>query len=189
MPHTEELRMSQSVGRPGAQNILWLVLFVAALIPNAPGQQSAETRAADELFAQSRWEQAAQAYARIVKKDPSNGQNWQNLGECNLRLGKFNEAKEAFNRATEQKFRPLMNKVNIARAYAAAGETAKAISVLKEVAETGKASALRAYIGGASELQKLAGTPEYQQVLRSLQPCQLAEFRKFDFWVGDWTVQ
>jgi tetratricopeptide (TPR) repeat protein len=167
-----------------------LLSFVTSLFVSiAAGQQTADMRATDELFAQSKWEQAAQAYAQITAKEPAHGQAWQNLGECYLHLSKFNQARQAFSSAVAQNFRPLLNKVNIARAYAAAGESAQAISVLNEVAATGKASGLRGYIAGAGELQKLASLPEYKQVLQSLRPCQAAEFHSFDFWIGDWAVQ
>lgn len=171
------------------QIILVLAFFTSFLTSHAAGQQATTMQAADELFAQSKWEQAALAYVEIAAKEPLNGQAWQNLGECYLRLSKFDESRHAFSSAVEHNFRPLLNKVNIARAHAAAGETTQAISVLNEVAATGKASGLRGYVAGASELQKLAALPAYQQVLQSLRPCQAAEFHSFDFWVGDWAVQ
>jgi tetratricopeptide (TPR) repeat protein len=180
-----------SMARAIAQRwqIILLLLVTNLFTSIAAGQQAADTQAADELFAQSKWEQAAQAYAQITAKERAPGQAWQNLGECYLHLSKFDQARQAFSSAAAQKFRPLLNKVNVARAYAAAGESARAISVLNEVAVTGKASGLRGYIAGAGELQKLASLPEYKLVLQSLRPCQAAEFHSFDFWVGDWAVQ
>ena len=167
-----------------------LASFITCLFTSfAAGQQAGAMPAADDLFAQSKWEQAAQAYEQITAKDPANGPAWQNLGECYIQLNQFVQAQKAFNSAIGQNFRPLLNKVNVARAYAASGETAQAISVLNEVAATGKASGLRGYIAGASELQKLAALPAYQQVLQSLRPCQAAEFHRFDFWIGDWAVE
>lgn len=169
--------------------IILLSFITSFLASYAAGQQTAAMQAADELLAQSKWEQAAQAYAQITVKEPANGQAWQNLGECYLRLSRFDQARQAFSSAAGQNFRPLLNKVNVARAYAAAGETSQAISMLNEVAATGKASGLRGYITGASELQKLAGLPEYKDVMQALRPCQAAEFHSFDFWIGDWAVQ
>jgi tetratricopeptide (TPR) repeat protein len=166
------------------------VFFALALFAlPAAAQQETPMQAADELFGRSQWEQAAQAYARVTAGDPGNGLAWQNLGECYLQLKRFAEARQAFSRAAEQKFRPLMNRVNVARVEAAAGDPEKAIARLKEVAATGQASGLRGYLAGAVEFQKLAGMPEYNQVLKSLQPCQAAEFHQFDFWVGDWAVE
>src|SRR6185437_3006726 len=68
-----------------------LLSFITSLLTSyATGQQTSATQAADELFAQSKWEQAAQAYAQITVKEPANGLAWQNLGECYLRLSGFN---------------------------------------------------------------------------------------------------
>ncbi|HEY7402144.1 MAG TPA: tetratricopeptide repeat protein [Candidatus Angelobacter sp.] len=171
------------------RQVILAIAFVTGLAPYAACLQASDIQAADELFAQSKWEQAAQAYAQITSREPANGQAWQNLGESYLQLGKFEQSRQAFTTASGQSFRPLLNKVNVARAHAAAGETAQAISVLKEVVATGKAVGLRGYIAGASEFQTLAGLPAYQQTLQSLRPCQAAEFHHFDFWIGDWAVQ
>jgi tetratricopeptide (TPR) repeat protein len=179
----------QRKARKFAGNVLLFAFLTAVCLSSAAAQKSGEVQAADELFAQSRWEQAAQAYTRIVAKDAANAPAWQNLGECNLRLGKFDEAKEAFNRAAELKFTPLLNKVNVARASAAAGETEQALSVLKEVAATGKAAGLRGYIARAPEFHKLADLAEFKQVMLAFRPCTAPEFHQFDFWAGNWDVQ
>ena len=153
-----------------------------------PGTSSAQ-QTADALFADSKWEQAAQLYIQITVKDPANGVAWKNLGECDLQLGKFTDAQQAFTHAVQQSFQPLLNKINLARAQAAAGDTNATLNTLKEVAATGKASVLRGLIAGANEFQKLHGNPEFQQILQSLKACQSPEFRQFDFWLGQWTVQ
>ncbi len=145
--------------------------------------------AADTLFAASKWEQAAYLYAQITATEPANGEAWQNLGECYIQLGKLKESLQAFTNAVQQNFRPALNKVNVARVQAAMGNTRQALDVLKEVEASGKAPLLRAYIAGTSEFQKLQGNPEYQQFLKSTAPCQTAEFRQFDFWIGDWAVE
>jgi tetratricopeptide (TPR) repeat protein len=153
-----------------------------------PAQQSAAQQTADALFAESKWEQAALAYAAITAKEPTNGQAWQNLGECYAQSGKLNEALQAFSSAAHQNFRPLMNKINMARVQVALGNTRQALDLLKEVAATGQGPSLRGFILSTSEFQKLHDNPEYQQFLQSIVPCQTAEFRQFDFWVGDWAV-
>lgn len=152
-------------------------------------QQSASQQTADALFADSKWEQAAPIYARITSAEPANGAVWKNLGECYMQLGKFNDAQQAFSHALQQNFQPVLNKINVARAQAARGETSSALSMLTEVAATGRASGLRGLIAGAVEFQKLHDNPEFQQLLKVLVACQTPEFRQFDFWIGDWSVQ
>ena len=47
---------------------------------------------------------------------------------------------------------------------------------------------IHSYIAGAPEFQKLQDNAEYQEFLKSTLPCQAAEYRQFDFWVGEWDV-
>jgi tetratricopeptide (TPR) repeat protein len=156
--------------------------------PNAAPQNAAQ-QTADALFADSKWGQAATAYTQITASEPTNGQAWQNLGECYLQLGKLNESLQAFTQAVQQSFRPALNKVNVARVQIAMGNTRQALDTLKEVEASGQAPRLRAYIAGATEFQKLSSNPEYHQFLKSTIPCQTSEFRQFDFWIGDWSVE
>jgi len=163
--------------------------IVLCVVLSATAQQQVSMQAADEWFAHSQWERAAQAYTQITAKDPANGQAWQNLGECYLQLGKFPEALQAFTSATQQNFRPLINKINAARVHVVMGNARHALDLLNEVAATGQAPRLRNLILGTSEFQKLTGNAEYQQFLKTIVPCQTAEFRQFDFWIGDWAVE
>jgi tetratricopeptide (TPR) repeat protein len=165
-----------------------MVFGLGALCSRAGAQQAPSSESADALYAESSWEQAARAYAQITSKDPSNGAAWQHLGECDLQLRRMDKAIQAFQHAVDLKYRPLMTKVDIARAYAAKTDTRRALDVLQEVAATGHAPLVRGYIAGATELEQLRGNAEYQQFLKSTIPCQTAEFRQFDFWVGDWDV-
>ena len=159
------------------------------LVVSATAQQQTSMQTADAWFAQSQWERAAQAYAQITVKDPANGQAWQNLGECYVQMARFPEALQAFTAAAQQNFRPLMNKINVARVHAAMGNARRALDLLHEVAATGQAQRLRGFILGISEFQKLAGNAEYQQFLQAILPCQTAEYHQFDFWLGDWSVE
>jgi tetratricopeptide (TPR) repeat protein len=167
--------------------ITFCILLQAALAEAqsvSPAQQSA-----DKLFADSKWQQAARAYTEIVAKEPANGPAWQQLGECDIHLQLFDDAITALQHAVELKYRPLMTKIDIARAYSAKADTRHALDVLKEVAATGQAPRLRGYIAGSSEFAILSNNAEYQEFLKSTAPCQAAEFHRFDFWIGDWAVQ
>jgi hypothetical protein len=166
-----------------------LVWFITLFTSYAAGQPTPAMQAADELFAQSRWEQAAQAYAQITSKEPANGQGWQNLGECYVQMGKLKESLQAFTSAVQQNFRPVMNKINVARVHVAMGNTREAFAVLREVVASGQGPRLRGFIVNTSEFRKIYNTPEFQQFLKDIAPCQTAEFRQFDFWIGDWAVQ
>lgn len=171
---------------PFEKAVLLMVLVLTAL--SASSHQVSASQSADALFAESKWEQAAQAYADITANEPANGPAWQHLGECHIQLQRFDDAIKAFQQAIDLKYRPLMTKVDIARAYAAKADTRRALDVLKQLAATGQAPRLRGYIAHAVEFQQLQNNPEYQEFLKSTIPCQTAEFRQFDFWLGDWAV-
>lgn len=168
--------------------IVIMLLSIVTLAGHASAQQVSASQSADTLFADSKWEQAARTYADIAAKDPTNGPAWQKLGECDLQLHRFDDAISAFQHAVDLKYRPLMTKVDIARAYVVKDDARRALNVLKEVAATGQGPRLRGYIASAGEFQQLRDNAEYQEFLKSTIPCQGAEFRQFDFWIGDWSV-
>lgn len=172
---------------PFEKAVLLMVLVLTAL--SASAHQASAPGSAEALFAESKWEQAAHAYGDITAGDPANGPAWQHLGECYLQLQRYDDAIKAFQHSVDLKYRPLMTKVDIARAYVAKADTRRALDVLHEVAATGQAPRLRGYIARAGELQKLRDNAEYQEFLKSTIPCQTAEYRQFDFWLGDWAVQ
>ena len=167
--------------------VIIMVFTLATFLAGA--QQAPASQSADALFAQSKWDQAAQAYADITANDPANGPAWQHLGECYLQLRHFDDAIKAFQHSVDLKYRPLMTKVDIARAYVAKDDTRRALDTLKEVAGgSGLPPRVHSYIAGAPEFQKLQDNAEYKDFMKSTLPCQAAEYRQFDFWVGEWDV-
>jgi hypothetical protein len=80
-----------------------------------------------------------------------------------------------------------MTKVDMARVYVAKADMRRALDLLQQVAASGNAPRLRAYIEGASEFQKLRDNAEYQQFLQSTLSCRGAEYRQFDFGLASGT--
>lgn len=167
--------------------ILWIVFFCS--VPRSIAQQPSPQGIADELFSHSDWEKAARAYSEITAADPKNGLAWQNMGECNLQLRKLDEASQDFTRAIELSYRPLVNKVNLARVYAERGQQDQVLRLLNEVAASGQGGRLRPYIISSTEFSKYREDAQFKSILESIAPCKTPEFRQFDFWVGDWEVQ
>jgi len=167
--------------------ILAIALLTAPLF--ADGAPPTAQATADDLFAHSQWDKASQAYSEIVKTEPANGMAWENLGECNLQLHQYADAIQDFTRSSHEKFRPLVNQVNISRTYAAQGQKADAIKLLDEVSASGQGSRVRSMIATAPEFQSFRDDPQFKQILEAIAPCRTPEYRQFDFWVGDWEVQ
>lgn len=164
--------------------LICLSLFSAFLAAQGPSQQNA-----DALFSANKFDEAARAYQQVVATEPGNGAAWQSLGESYLRLRRFPDAVQAFTQSGQHGYAPLMNQVNVARAYAAEGNSAEAMKTLTALAATGKAAGLRGYIFSRAEFASLKDTPDYKTLGEALAPCQAAEFHHFDFWIGDWEVQ
>jgi hypothetical protein len=168
---------------------LALLCLAISLSGHAGAQQSPAMQAANDLLAQFRWRDAAKAFRDITGKDPKNGAAWENLGESLLQQHQQPAAIEAFGHAVQAGFRPVLNQVNIARAYADAREGAKALAALQQVVDSGNGGRMRPIILGASEFSALSHDRDFETLLEKTRPCTSAEYRQFDFWVGDWNVQ
>jgi hypothetical protein len=76
--------------------------------------------------------------------------------------------------------------LRLARANAAAGDTERALEALKSGAATGQLTYQSVMI--APELAALHGDARFAALVEPLKPCTGAEYRQFDFWLGDWDV-
>jgi Tetratricopeptide repeat len=166
-----------------------LVCFSLSIPARSSAQQSSAMQAANDLLAQSKWPEAAKAFADITAKDPKNGAAWQNLGEALLQQHQQPAAIAAFTRAAQAGFRPVLNQVNIARAYADAQDRAKTLAALQQVVDSGNGGRMRPIILGSTEFSVLTSDPEFQKLMEKTRPCTTPEYRQFDFWIGDWDVQ
>lgn len=155
-----------------------LVVFISSCSP-VRAQQAVAAIGADDLLNQSKWKQAAAAYQAITTHEPANGGAWQNPGESFLQQHKNKEAIAAFEHAINLPYRPVSNQVNLARAYADANDRVQAIAELRKVVESGN---------GARVQPIVLASAEFQTLLEAMAPCRTPEYRKFDFWVGDWEV-
>jgi tetratricopeptide (TPR) repeat protein len=163
-----------------------MVFAVTGSVSHA--QQSPQVAAANELFNESKWAEAAAAYSTIVANEPKNGGAWQNLGESLLQQHKDADAVAAYERALAIPYRPVLNRVNVARAYADAKDRAKAMAELQKVIDSGYGGQLRPVVISSPEFALWKDDAEFQKLVEKLAPCRSPEYRKFDFWVGDWDV-
>jgi hypothetical protein len=169
--------------------ILICAIGAAFLGSSTIAQESQAQAAADQLFASSNWEKAAEAYTRVTAAEPNNGLAWQNLGECRLQMKQYGEAVRDFKRSEELKFRPLANQVNIARVYAEEGDRAEVFKILEQIADSESGGRMRPFIGASSEFARYKEDAQYKALMEKMLPCRTAEYRQFDFWAGDWEVQ
>jgi hypothetical protein len=151
-------------------------------------QRPASTAVADSLFAAGKWTEAVAAYAPVLSAEPANGPAWTNVGESHLQLRHFDDAIAAFANAERARFRPMVNVINQARVYAETRDDAQVMTFIQRVIDAGAGGALRSYILGSGEFDRLAHDTRWQALVAQMKPCTTAPFRQFDFWIGNWDV-
>jgi hypothetical protein len=167
-----------------------LLLGLALSAESLAGQTTApNVNAANELFAQSKWPEAAAAYRSIATADPGNVLVWQNLGEALLQQHLSAPAREAFQHALDLHFRPVSNQVNVARTYADEDNRASALALLQKLIASGYGGIMRPIVLSSNEFTRWKDDAQFQALLAQTVPCQSPEFHQFDFWIGDWEVQ
>jgi hypothetical protein len=167
-----------------ALSIALVLLFATA----ARAEQTPAMTAANDLFNQSKWTGAATAYAAITASEPANGAAWQNLGESLLQQHKDAEAIAAFEHALALPYRPVLNHLNLARGYADAKDKTKSFAELQKVIDSGHGGQLRPLVISSTEFTSWKDDADFKKVVDQMAPCRGAEYRKFDFWIGDWDV-
>lgn len=142
---------------------------------------------ADASLAAGQWDVAAHGYKKLLKDDPSNAQNWFNLAQSHHASKNYMMARDAYLKslssgiASESRVR-----FHLARAYMSLGRLGLALDQLEIVAKIGGPSPRS--VDARSEFAPLRGNPRYARILGALKPCNSDEYRKFDFWLGDWDV-
>ncbi|MGC2235598.1 MAG: tetratricopeptide repeat protein [Pyrinomonadaceae bacterium] len=173
--------------------VIAIFIFIAGFALNIQAQQqkpSPKMMAANELYKQQKWQEAAQAFGDVLKDEPNNGRAWYLLGSTLHVLGKYEQAIDAFqkNYAIAQNPNSLYN---IACAYSLLKQTDKAFEWMEKALSGG--AAIFVNLDTDKDLDNIRADARYKKMTeladRQKRPCiYSAEARQFDFWVGDWDV-
>ena len=168
-----------------------LVLFCSAL-PVAVRAQSlaSEAKTADSLLSARSYERAFDAFDALTRRDSTSARYWFQLGMAAASLHRYDRAAASFEKSTT-----LVP--NIAATYNAAAMHARLGH--SDQAFTWLALAVRQGFGDQSlmktddDLASIRADKRFEKILydaaHAPTPCVSdPERRKFDFWVGDWTV-
>jgi tetratricopeptide (TPR) repeat protein len=171
--------------------VLWTCCVLAVFVAPAGFVASAQQTEAERLFAEKDWEGAARAYKEVTAEDPENGRGWLRLGIALTSLGRYPEAVSAIEEAEKLSWLPPLTRFYLARASAFAGNKDDALHWLEKAVEAGYSSPDQ--IEGDDAFQDLRSDARFEKVVEdariAAEPCaHIAEFRQFDFWVGEWSV-
>ena len=162
------------------------------LLAQAPANDSAA--AADAAYTAHNWAAAENLYLSLAKENPDNARFWYRLGVSQRGAGHFQPALESLEKAkalgAAKGLPGYLADYEVATTYAAMGDSGRAIKALKDAADGGLIQVDR--LQNDAEWNPLRNDPQFivlsNQVKHNAAPCEDAEFRQFDFWIGDWDV-
>ena len=154
--------------------------------------QSVPTPEGDALFDKQDWAGAARAFKSAAENNPQDGRIWFRLAASLHRTGDYMHAADAFKKAAELQFQAPQAMAGVAREYATAKQPGEALAWLEKAANAGFGGV--AFIDSDPSLSSLKTDAKFaavhQRVYKNSKPCETdPEYRKFDFWVGEWDVK
>jgi hypothetical protein len=142
-----------------------------------------------DLMAASKWAEAAAALEGIVATDSSNGAAWLQLARAYDETKQYDREVEAALRVVDLGFRPGLAWLAVARGQMGRGDRDAALQAIERVAAAGSNPIVKARIEATPAFEPLESDPRWAAAMRALTPCTAAEYRQFDFWLGDFRVE
>lgn len=166
---------------------LFLLLCIFSIQVSGQGTKESAT----EKFNAQDWAGAAKDYSKYLKKNDSDSSAWYSLAMCQKSLGDYDKSIASFQKAKDRNFNANFADYGIAKAYTLKGDSEKMYTTLEAAATNGLffySSLLKdsEFAGYQEEgrFKKLLGKVELNAY-----PClSNANFRHFDFWIGEWDV-
>lgn len=169
-------------------------LAVALLTAIGPHRLSAQANdsvvGADAAYTAHNWAVAENLYSSLAKQNPDNARYWYRLGVSQRGAGHLQTALQSLEKARTLGAPGSMVDYEVGTTYAAMGDPSRAMKALKDAADGGFTQVER--VQKDAEWNALRKDPRFialaNQVKHNAAPCEDAEFRQFDFWIGDWDV-
>jgi tetratricopeptide (TPR) repeat protein len=166
-------------------------LLSSAQSPDAPPEAVAQ---ADQAYTAHEWAAAESRYSALVQQQPENARFWYRLGVSARAASHYPVALQALQKAkalgSGKGLPPSLADYEIAATYAGMGNPTLALKVLQSSADAGFMQPNR--LEEDAEWNALRGNDQFialaKEVHHNAFPCDDAEFRQFDFWLGDWDV-
>jgi tetratricopeptide (TPR) repeat protein len=176
------------------------LVCILGLIPLLSSAQSPDTppepavTAADKAYTAHNWAAAESQYSILVQQQPDNARFWYRLGVAARANTHYTVALQALQKAkalgSGKGLPPSLADYEIATTYSAMGNQSLALKLLKSSADAGFMQPAR--LEEDKEWNPLRSDDQFvaltKEVHHNAVPCDDAEFRQFDFWLGDWDV-
>lgn len=147
----------------------------------------AQLQTGEALIQQAKWAEAAAVFEELTRADARDSAAWAGLGLANFNLGRIDAASAAYEKAVALDPASARGIVGVARVAIARGETKNAIAALTRARDANipVGQFIRTSTGYDALVKK---DPEFAKFVDTLRPCAGAEYRQFDFWLGEWDV-
>lgn len=170
--------------------LLWIALLFPATVFAFQNTPSPQMIAANQLFNNQKWEDAAKAYEVIVAAEPANARAWYQLGRSRFSLAQFESSIRAFEKNIAITKNPAAM-YNVGCAYARLTQKDKAIEWLEQAVSNNLSPFTN--IAADPDLAGLSAEPRFKELASTLdkkrRPCMYSDSaRQFDFWIGEWDV-
>jgi hypothetical protein len=174
--------------------VCFFALMSLAASPQAPTAADPAVAAADKAYSAHDWDAAESQYSALVKLQPDNARFYYRLGVAARANKHYDAALEAMQKAKvlgPAKGLPAsLADYEIATSYAGLGNGSRALEFLKSSANGGFMQPDR--LVSDADWNSLRTDDQFislaKQVQHNATPCDDAEFKQFDFWLGDWDV-
>jgi tetratricopeptide (TPR) repeat protein len=161
-------------------------------LPYAGFAQSTQAmQEAEKLYQDKNWAAAASALDTITKENPSNSLAWLHLGASRQSLQQYEEAVAAYKHLEKDANYAPRALYREAASLARLNRKDDALAALDKAVDAGFVRLQ--LLQQDPDLASLRDDPKFRQIVAKVDtmvhPCEhQAEYRQFDFWIGEWDV-
>jgi tetratricopeptide (TPR) repeat protein len=146
---------------------------------------------ANSAMGLQKWKEAGKNFAKHLKKSPKDSLAWFSKGICSVKDKDYETAISDLEKAQTLNFPNVVGiNINLSRCYAKTDQKEKAFAALKKATTNGFTVINMLNHPDFSELQADKRMAEARsQIDKNIYPCKYnSNYRKFDFWIGEWDV-